>query len=108
MRWLPPKENTPHRISIEYTSLHAQVTELSLSDKDTAKLDVKIATELLSEAVQNSTSLELRREGNSARLERQNIKGIEFTKDTKCVFGSPTERRLLFGPTPQAGVCVPI
>ena len=55
------------------------MTELSLSDKETPKLDVKIATELLGEVVQSSTSLELRRDGDSARLEKQNIKGIEFT-----------------------------
>lgn len=33
-----------------------------------------------------------------------------YTVDAKCVFGTPTERRLLFGPTPvtpKAGVCVP-
>ena len=35
------------------------------------------------------------------------VTGNYYTNDTKCVFGSPTERRLLFGPTPQAGVCVP-
>ena len=34
------------------------------------------------------------------------VTGNYYT-NTKCVFGSPTERRLLFGPTPQAGVCVP-
>ena len=36
------------------------------------------------------------------------VTGNYYKSDTKCVFGSPTERRLLFGPTPQAGVCVPI
>ena len=36
------------------------------------------------------------------------VTGNYYKNDTKCVFGSPTERRLLFGPTPQAGVCVPI
>ena len=35
------------------------------------------------------------------------VTGNYYTSDAKCVFGSPTERRLLFGPTPQAGVCVP-
>ena len=35
------------------------------------------------------------------------VTGNYYTNDTKCVFGSPTERRLLFGPMPQAGVCVP-
>ena len=30
-----------------------------------------------------------------------------FTNDAKCVFGAPTQRRLLFGSTPRAGVCVP-
>ena len=35
------------------------------------------------------------------------VTGNYYTNDTKCVFGPPTERRLLFGPTPQAGVCVP-
>ena len=35
------------------------------------------------------------------------VTGNYYKNDTKCVFGSPTERRLLFGPTPQAGVCVP-
>ena len=59
--------------------MHAQVTELSLSDKETPKLTVKIATELLGEVVQSSMSLELRRDGDSARLEKQNIKGFEFT-----------------------------
>ena len=34
--------------------------------------------------------------------------GGHYTKDAKCVFGAPTQRRLLFGPTPQAGVCVPV
>ena len=36
------------------------------------------------------------------------VTGNYYKNDTKCVFGSHTERRLLFGPTPQAGVCVPI
>ena len=51
------------------------------------------------------------------------VTGNYYKSDTKCVFGSPlpppppapdtplpppTERRLLSGPTPQAGVCVPI
>ena len=31
--------------------------------------------------------------------------GNFYTKDTQCVIGA--NRRLLFGPTPQAGVCVP-
>ena len=35
------------------------------------------------------------------------VTGNYYTNDTKCVFGPPTERRLLFGPMPQAGVCVP-
>ena len=33
--------------------------------------------------------------------------GNYYTNDAKCVFGAPTERRLLFGPTPQVGMCVP-
>ena len=35
------------------------------------------------------------------------VTGNYYKSDTKCVFGSPTERRLLFGPMPHAGVCVP-
>jgi hypothetical protein len=35
------------------------------------------------------------------------VTGNYYTNDAKCVFGAPTERRLLFGPMPQAGVCVP-
>ena len=30
-----------------------------------------------------------------------------YTNDAICSFGVPTERRLLFGARPQAGVCVP-
>ena len=33
-----------------------------------------------------------------------------YTNNATCVFGTPTKRRLLFGPTPvtpKAGVCVP-
>ena len=33
--------------------------------------------------------------------------GGNYTKDSTCVFGAPAERRLLFGSTPAAGVCVP-
>ena len=33
--------------------------------------------------------------------------GGHYTNNATCVFGTPTKRRLLFGPTPQAGVCVP-
>ena len=36
------------------------------------------------------------------------VTGYYYTNDAKCVFGAPTKRRLLFGPTPQAGVCVPV
>ena len=35
------------------------------------------------------------------------VTGNYYTNNAKCVFGAPTERRLLFGPTPQTGVCVP-
>tara|TARA_B100000795_G_scaffold6161_1_gene4542 strand:+ start:105 stop:470 length:366 start_codon:yes stop_codon:yes gene_type:complete len=38
------------------------------------------------------------------------ISNNSYTIDAKCVFGTPTERRLLFGSTPvtpKAGVCVP-
>ena len=35
------------------------------------------------------------------------VTGNYYANDAKCVFGAPTERRLLFGPMPQAGVCVP-
>ena len=37
-----------------------------------------------------------------------NPTGGHYKNDAKCVFGAPTQRRLLFGPTPQAGVCVPV
>ena len=30
-----------------------------------------------------------------------------YTNNAMCSFGVPTERRLLFGARPQAGVCVP-
>ena len=39
--------------------------------------------------------------------------GGHYTNNATCVFGMPTgggrggQRRLLFGPTPRAGVCVP-
>ena len=36
--------------------------------------------------------------------------GGHYTNNATCVFGTPTKRRLLFGPmpvTPKAGVCVP-
>jgi len=33
--------------------------------------------------------------------------GNSYKSNATCVFGAPTKRRLLFGPTPQAGVCVP-
>ena len=33
--------------------------------------------------------------------------GNTYANDATCVFEAPTKRRLLFGPTPQAGVCVP-
>jgi len=33
--------------------------------------------------------------------------GNYYTNDAQCVFGAPTERRLLFGTTPQVGMCVP-
>ena len=42
--------------------------------------------------------------------------GVHYTNNATCVFGAPTgggrggrggQRRLLFGPTPRAGVCVP-
>ena len=56
------------------------MTELSLfMDKETPKLTVEIATELLGEVVESSASLELRRDGGSGRLEKHNIKEIEFT-----------------------------
>ena len=35
--------------------------------------------------------------------------GGHYTNNATCVFGTPTKRRLLFGPTPvtpKAGVCV--
>ena len=38
------------------------------------------------------------------------ITGGHYTNNATCVFGTPTKRRLLFGPTPvtpKAGVCVP-
>ena len=35
------------------------------------------------------------------------VTGNSYKSNTTCVFGAPTKRRLLFGPTPQAGVCVP-
>ena len=38
------------------------------------------------------------------------ITGGYYTNNATCVFGAPTKRRLLFGPTPvtpKAGVCVP-
>jgi len=36
----------------------------------------------------------------------ENPTGGNYTKDSTCVFGAPAERRLLFGSTPAAGVCV--
>ena len=48
------------------------------------------------------------------------ITGGHYTNNATCVFGAPTgggrggrggrggQRRLLFGPTPRAGVCLPI
>ena len=35
------------------------------------------------------------------------VDGNYYTNDATCAFEAPTKRRLLFGPTPQAGVCVP-
>ena len=35
------------------------------------------------------------------------VTGNSYKSNATCVFGAPTKRRLLFGPTPQAGVCVP-
>ena len=35
------------------------------------------------------------------------VTGNYYTNNATCVFGAPTERRLLFGATPQTGVCVP-
>ena len=38
---------------------------------------------------------------------KDNPKTDLYTNDATCSFAAPTERRLLFGALPQAGVCVP-
>ena len=35
------------------------------------------------------------------------VMGNIYTNNATCVFGAATERRLLFGTRPRAGVCVP-